>query len=171
MMRDKFNVVLADPSYDPVLRNLFEFYLHDLAEWFNFEQLPEGNYTQSTEQYWGQGHDVYLLYAGKIPIGFGLVGPGDEWLPGSEVKDMDEFFVVRRHRRNGVGSEFASYLWHRHPGPWLVRVFQPNLPALPFWRKTISEFSDGRFEEGVLQKNGHPWAHFTFDSRDAQRIT
>ena len=166
-MRDTFNVVLADRSYDPVLRNLFEFYLHDLAEWFHFDQLPEGNYTHSTEPYWGEAHDVYLLYAGKIPIGFGLLGPGDDWLPGTGVKDMDEFFIVRRHRRNGLGREFASDLWHRYPGPWLVRVFQPNLPALPFWRKTISGFSEGKFEEAVVRKNEQLWSYFTFESSDA----
>jgi hypothetical protein len=63
------------------LRNLFEFYLHDMAQWFKVDQLPEGNYAHSTEPYWVEAHDVYLLYAGEIPVELALVGPSDEWLP------------------------------------------------------------------------------------------
>lgn len=162
MLREGFDVVQASREQDPVLRNLFEFYLHDLAEWFRFDQLPDGRYTQSTNQYWREGHDVYFLYAEDIPVGFGLIGPAEEWLPGLEAYDMEEFFVARRHRRTGIGKEFAGSLWQSHPGDWLVRVFQPNQPALPFWRNVISDFTDGSFSEETREKAGHNWSYFRF---------
>lgn len=166
-MREEFKVIKADRSYEPVFHNLFEFYLHDMAEWFKFDQLATGNYSDTTESYWAEDHQIYLLYAGEIPIGFAVVGPADEWLPDITAKDMDEFFVVRRHRGTGLAFEFASYVWRCHPGPWLVRVFQPNLPALPFWRRSVSNFSESRYEEEICERNGNLWSHFTFESRDA----
>ncbi|MEZ5488985.1 MAG: hypothetical protein R3F50_01545 [Gammaproteobacteria bacterium] len=166
-MRKKYKVVRADRSHDPVLRNLFEFYLHDMAEWFQVDQLPGGNYGHSTEPYWVEGHDVYLLYTGETPVGFALVGPSDQWLPGAAGNDMNEFFVVRRHRGTGASYEFASCVWHHHPGQWLVRVLQSNLPALRFWGKAVAEFSQAQFEEAVHEKNGRRWSHFTFSSSGA----
>jgi predicted acetyltransferase len=164
MLREGLSVVRADPGQDPILRNLFEFYLHDMAEWFRFDQLPDGRYTHSTDPYWEADHDVYLLHAQDIPIGFGLIGPADQWLPEAGARDMDEFFVVRRHRRSGIGREFAEDLWRRYPGRWLVRVFQPNRPALPFWRQAVTGFTGGRFVEQILEKNGNLWSHFLFQS-------
>lgn len=166
-MRSGIEIVHASQSEDRTLRYLLEFYFHDMAEWFKFDQHSEGNYTESTNEYWTQNSDVYLLYAAGIPIGFSIVGAADDWLPGSGARDMTEFFVVRRHRRTGIGREFATYVWRLFPGKWLVRVFQPNAPALPFWREVISEYSAGRYEEQVVKKNGSDWSHFSFESREA----
>lgn len=162
MLRKGFEVVHTDKSSDTVLRNLFEFYLHDLAEWFKFDQLPEGRYTQSTERYWQDGHDVHVLYAAEIPVGFALLGPAEA---SPDTKDMNEFFVVRRHRREGIGQEFAEHVWRLHPGPWLVRVYAANEPALPFWRAAVSGFTEDEYVEATRRKDGKLWSYFNFESR------
>jgi predicted acetyltransferase len=163
-MAERLQVVRANRSSDHTLRNLLEFYFHDLAEWFRFDQQSDGNYTESTDAYWDAGCDVYLLYAEELPIGFAIVGSAAERLPGSAAKDLTEFFVVRRHRRAGIGREFAAHIWELYPGPWLVRVYRQNTPALPFWRQTISAFSDGEYEEKEIQKNGGVWSYFVFEA-------
>lgn len=164
-LREGFEVVHADRRADPILRNLFEFYLHDMAEWFRFDQGPDGRYTQSTERYWDTGHEVYLLTASGIPIGFALVGPARD---SPQTTDMVEFFVVRRHRREGVGREFAEHIWRIHPGNWLVRVYRKNEPALPFWRRTIAGYTGGDYVGETRPENGKSWAYFTFRSRSSQ---
>lgn len=171
ILREGFDVVRSDQSSDSTLRNLFEFYLHDLAEWFKFDQLPDGRYTESTERYWQDGHHVYLLHADGIPVGFALIGPADESLPGSSGMDMNEFFLVRRHRRGGVAKAFARHVWQLHPGPWLIRVYRANEPALPFWRKVISQHTAGNYVEETREKNGNPWSYFSFDTSDGSEQT
>lgn len=168
MLPEGFRVVVAQKDADPVLRNLFEFYLHDMAEWFRFDQLPSGNYTHDTAPYWMPGRKVHLLYANDVPIGFGLTQPGAQWSPEQEATDMEEFFVVRRHRRSGIGREFAEHLWRMYPGPWVVRVFQDNRPALPFWRRTVDEFSGHACREEVQDVNGRAWSYFHFVSIDGR---
>ena len=161
---DGFRVVEAEQSSDDILKNLFELYLHDMAEWFRFDTTKAGNYAYPTEEIWQQAIDVHLLYYGDIPVGFGLVGAADQWTSDASVSDMDEFFVVRRYRRSGVGRAFAATLWNEYPGPWLVRVFQRNLPAIPFWRSTIGIYASGHHQEEVREIEGKAWSFFRFNT-------
>ena len=158
-------ILRVDRSHDPILRNLLEFYLHDMAEWFEFESGEDGRYTYATEKFWGDDHDVYFAYAGSIPIGFGLVGPAEPYTDSPETKDLEEFFVVRRHRRSGVGRAVAAHIWDANPGGWLVRVYQGNLPALPFWRGAIADYTRGEFGEEVRAVGDRSWSYFTFNTR------
>lgn len=80
MNRPNFEAVLVGSSLEPVLANLFAFYLHDMAQWFQFEQAPTGDYPHSFARYWQDDHDVYLLYANNIPVGFCVVATADRAL-------------------------------------------------------------------------------------------
>jgi len=168
MLPEGFRIVQVGDSSDQVLSNLFELYLHDMAEWFEFDTTQEGNFAYPTKQeIWDKGIDVHLLYSGVIPVGFGLVGSAEEFDGDPATRDMDEFFVVRRHRRSGIGREFANYLWSKYPAHWLVRVYKKNLPAIPFWRSSVATFTQGRFDEEIKEVNGHTWSYFRFDTGDA----
>ena len=162
--RPAIDIRRVDRSQDPVLRNLFEHYLHDMAEWFQFDYGPEGSYSYATEAYWDHGVEAYFAYAGEIPIGFGLVGSAAAFTGDADAKDLDEFFVARRYRRNGLGRELAHHLWNAYPGRWLVRVFQGNLPALPFWRGAIAGYTNGEYREEVRTVRERQWSYFTFDN-------
>ena len=159
-----YRIEQVDDSAEAVLRNLFEHYLHDMAEWFGFDTREDGAYHFQTGRVWEDGYHVHLLYSRQIPVGFALVGSADEYLEHSGVRDMDEFFVVRLHRRKGLGRAFATNLWNTYPGEWLVRVFQANLPAMPFWRAAISAYTDDSFEEDVRTVSEQAWSYFTFRS-------
>lgn len=157
-------ILRVDRSHDPILRNLLEFYLHDMAEWFEFESGEDGKYTYATEKLWSDDHAVYFAYAGSIPIGFGLVQPAEPYIDAPGAKDLEEFFVVRRHRRSGVGRAVAAHIWDANPGGWLIRVYQGNLPALPFWRGAIAAYTRGEFREEVRAVKDRPWSYFTFNT-------
>jgi predicted acetyltransferase len=159
-----FVIRRVDRSYDTTLQNLFEHYLHDMAEWFQFDYGPYGRYGMDMATYWNNGVEAWIPYVGDIPIGFALVGSAQAFIGDAEAKDVDEFFVVRRYRRNGVGRDFARYIWDVYRGRWLVRVFQGNVPALPFWRGAIAEYSDHAFREDVRTIRDRPWSYFTFDN-------
>ena len=162
MLPREFRVELVDESTDPVLRNLFEHYLHDMAQWFEFDTQSDGRYECSTREMWDKPFTVYFAYAGAIPIGFGLVGSAEAWTGDATVLDMDEFFVIRRYRRHGVGAALANHIWDQHPGPWLVRVLRANLPAMPFWRGIVAARSGNDFQEQTLTSNQRLWSYLTF---------
>jgi predicted acetyltransferase len=150
-----------------VLRNLFEHYLHDMAEWLEFDTNADGSYSYDTSLVWEKGYDAYLAKVGDSIAGFALVGSATEWLGGIGAHDVHEFFVIRRFRRSGIGQRMATLLWNERPGEWLVRVFEANPPAVPFWRTAISSYSCGSYKEERHIVNGRPWRFFRFLSNGA----
>lgn len=162
-MAQILNVQQQSKSSDRILRNLFEHYLHDMAEWFDFDTESDGSYDYDTDHLWSGQVDVYFAYVADIPIGFALVGSARHWL-GQEGCDLEEFFVVRKHRRQGIGKAFARHIWDRYPGYWLVRVYTENRPALPFWRSTIAAYTDNTHHEQKRDVDAKPWSYFTFSN-------
>ncbi len=144
------------------LVNLFELYLHDMAEWFVFDTHPNGRYDYDLARHWDAGDRVYFASLGEIPIGFALVGAAPDWLDDPTANDVAEFFVVRRHRHSGVSDALARAVWDADPGRWRVRVFEGNLPAVPFWRRIVGSYSNGTHSEERLLNNGKHWAVFSF---------
>jgi len=163
MLPTNFKVNRVDRSSDEVLANLFEHYMHDMAEWFDFDTKTDGRYAYPTDTIWDRGLDVFFAYAGAIPIGFALVGSAAAWIGDAAARDLHEFFVIRRYRRNGVGRALADHVWHRYPGPWLVRVYQGNSPAVPFWRSAVAAYTGARYREEARTIDGRRWSYFSFD--------
>ena len=68
---------------------------------------------------------------------------------------MAEFFVMRKYRRTGVGTDAARAIFERFPGAWQVREEEANVGAIHFWRRAIPvSFDEGRWDNGPVQ-------HFT----------
>jgi predicted acetyltransferase len=164
MAPSNFSIAKIGPESEVVLRNLFQYYLHDMAEWFEVDTQADGSYLYDTSSIWTKGYDAYLAKVGDFPAGFALVGSAAEWLDDAGARDVHEFFVIRRFRRNGFGQTLAMLLWNEHPGKWLVRVLEANAPAVLFWRTTIASHSDGAYEEEGRTVNGRRWRFFRFAS-------
>jgi predicted acetyltransferase len=147
-----------------VLRNLFQYYLHDMAEWFEVQTQADGTYIYDTSSIWVKEYDAYLAKVGDSLVGFALVGSAEEWLGDIGAHDMHEFFVIRGFRRNGFGQTMATLVWNERPGKWLVRVLEANAPAVLFWRATIASHSDGSYKEEGRVVNGRPWRFFRFEA-------
>jgi predicted acetyltransferase len=155
------------PESDVLLRNLFEHYMHDMAEWFDIDTRADGSYAYDTSSVWENGYDAYLAKVDDSIAGFALVGSAVEWSGDVAVHDVHEFFVIRRFRRRGFGQRMATLLWNDRPGPWLVRVLESNAPAVHFWRSAISSHSNGSYAEEIRIVSGRPWLFFRFVSRAA----
>jgi predicted acetyltransferase len=154
---------------EAVLRNLFQHYLRDMAEWFEVDVNPDGSYAYDISAIWEKGFEAYLAKVGDSVTGFALVGSADEWLGEAGAHDVHEFFVLRGFRRSGVGQHMATHTWNEHAGEWLVRVLEVNAPALAFWRAAIKGYARGSHkEEGRLVK-GRPWVFFRFTSAGPAR--
>ena len=78
--------------------------------------------------------------------GFAVVLPV---LDGSADRAIDEFFVLRKYRRLGVGRAAATAIMSAAPGTWVVQGTRNNVTAKEFWRRVINDISVGtaRFAE------------------------
>jgi predicted acetyltransferase len=135
-----------------------------MAEWFLLDTHEDGSYAYPAAKVWNDAVHVYLAYLGRLPVGFALIGSAEPFVGDPRAKDLDEFFVVRRHRRSGIGHALATRMWDQYPGKWLVRVYQGNRPAMPFWRGAIARYTGGRFHEEVRSVSDRSWSYFTFDA-------
>jgi len=104
---------------------------------------------------------------GRNLAGFVLVKRGSEVSGNLTVWDMAEFFILRGHRRRGIGTEVAREVWRRFQGPWEVRVMQSNLSAHHFWDRAISAFTGEAPRPVFAEKGGKHWKLYSFNSEQA----
>jgi len=151
----------------PVLANLLELYAHDFSEFCDVEIGQDGRFGyQSLALYWSQPdrHPFLVRVDGKL-AGFVLVKKGSEISGHENVWDMVEFFVIRRHRRRGVGTAAASAVWKRFPGLWEVRVMKSNVAARDFWARSILAFTGEVIHPVSVEAAGQLWLLFSLESR------
>jgi predicted acetyltransferase len=160
-------LIPAGAEHQAALGNLLELYSHDFSELVPIDVGDDGRYGyKSLPLYWSDHSRLPFLASldGKL-VGFVLVtrspgpsGDGYTW-------DMAEFFVMRRYRHRGVGTELATQVWLRCPGRWQIRVMESNLSARKFWDSSISAFTGLTAVFTNFVTDGVTWYRFSFDSR------
>ena len=129
----------------PLVRNLVPYYIYDMSESMGWDCNREGRYDGCDDlpDYWSeQNHHAYVVTLEGKTAGFALVRPA----PGEpERMEIGEFFVLRKFRGRGVGARVARKLFDGFPGGWLVRVLDDNAPALEFWERVVSDYTNGGF--------------------------
>lgn len=132
----------------PVLRNLMELYNYDFSEFENSDVDEHGLFGyRYLDHYWtDQDRDAFLIRVDGRLAGFALVRTIHDG-PGGVINSIAEFFVMRKYRRHGVGREVARRIFDLFPGRWRIAQEAGNLPAQAFWRRIISEYTAGDFDE------------------------
>ena len=137
-------VVVAKPAERIVFENLMQLYTHDFSEqWYD---RPTGEVDEQgrfpaypLDPYWRQpDHIPLLLRQNSKIIGFALLNRlthTDRPLD----RNMAEFFVLRKHRRSGAGTQAAQAIFSRYPGMWEAAIARRNVTGLSFWRRAIGE--------------------------------
>jgi predicted acetyltransferase len=149
------------------LANLLELYAHDLSDVFDLELSHDGRYGYKKLQlYFSEPATrfAFLIKHGGQLVGFALVTRGSPASRDPNVLDMAEFFVVRRHRRGGIGRQAAFLLWNELRGHWFVRVSGGNKSGREFWSRIVQDYTGGVFSESARPGTLHPWQVFEFKS-------
>jgi predicted acetyltransferase len=145
------SLVAAQRAHLPLLESLFQFYHYDFAELLGGHVGPEGRFsTPSLEAYWQDAwRHPFLVRVDEHPAGFALVQRRSRITGDADTWDMAEFFVMRQHRRAGVGSRVAIEIFDRLRGKWEIREVSANKPATAFWRAVVSGYTGGHFTEVI----------------------
>jgi len=166
---DSSDVTLAaaTPADGPLLANLLELYIHDLSDAFELETGADGRFGYDRlPLYWTEAarRFPFLIRRDARAVGFALAMRGSPASDDPNDLDVQEFFVLRRHRRHGTGTQAARLLWNRLPGRWIVRVSQGNVAGLRFWSNVVAEYAGGTQSEYTRPGRPHPWHVFAFHS-------
>jgi predicted acetyltransferase len=136
---------------------LFELYVYEFSEMKHLDVAENGRFAlPPLDAYWTDPkcHPFLARVGGKL-AGFALVQERSRITGEEGVRDMAQFFVLRRYRLGGVGERVAASVFDRFHGRWEVREEPENQAATAFWRKAIGRYTGGRFEEQVLVEG--PW--------------
>jgi len=148
----QIELVRAVPSDATTLANLLQYYVYDLTEVVDSALGGDGRFVvPSLDAYWTDGwrHPHLVRVAGKL-AGFALVQQRSRITGDETTWDVAEFFVMRRYRRQGVGTIVATRLFDSFRGRWEVRELKANHAATAFWRRVVGAYTSGNYEETLI---------------------
>jgi predicted acetyltransferase len=143
-MSRQVEIVAAGADAQPVIENLMQLYIHDMSELLagtpRCEVEADGRFRSSIDlgKWWQDvDHIPLLVHVDDRLAGFALLNAAAH--SGTLVDhNVAEFFIVRKHRRSGVGMAAAQAIFSRYPGKWEVAVMRANAAALAFWSRCIA---------------------------------
>lgn len=152
-------ITAAEKKDKSVLRQLLELYDHDFSEFTKEDVNEHGLYNYPyLDNYWTDKHRYpFFIKVDGNYAGFVLVS---YW---KDRYQITEFFVMRKYRKMNVGGVAAKYIFELYKGDWKVDVLNVNLPALPFWRKVIDEYTNGDYIYSC--EPAEDWVSYTFCSK------
>ncbi len=136
-----------EPDRRPALEAMLQLYIHDFSEFWvgqdRGELLDSGQFESDPrlDRYWTEpDRSAWFIRANGHLAGFALLSGLSHSSQPTDF-DMAEFFVVRKHRRTGVGFEAARQLIAPRSGQWEIAVVRANVGALDFWRRVATGVS------------------------------
>lgn len=140
----------ADQGDKEVLRNLLSLYLHDLSEFLDTIEVNEtGRFEFDVLDMYFESpifHPILLRVDGQL-AGFILLTEAPYVKPGCDYC-IQEFFIVKTYRGQGVGTQAVGELYRIFPGTYFLVVLEKNQVALHFWRTVHARYRLS-YEEGM----------------------
>ena len=162
-------VIMASPEHESILSNLLELYIHDFSEFINLQLDETGRFGyRHLSLYWTEpDRHAFLVKVDGYWAGFVLIKRGSEVSGNQGIWDVAEFFIVRGHRKRGIGTRVAHEVWSKYSGRWEVRVRDDNRKAKMFWERAISEYTGEGVNPVFYEKGGAGWCFFSFETKSA----
>lgn len=178
-MIDTSEIKLIPASIEdyPIIQNLARFYVYDRSGYMGWSCSADGMFDCIDFKHYFETSDekAFLIKVNDELAGFVLLDK--EHLIEPVDWNMGEFFVVTKFQGKGVATQIARKVFKDHPGKWSVAVMPENIKAARFWKKVISEVSEGDYTEVFktedelrTDKNPDPYAMniFSFFIGDAE---
>ena len=130
---------VAEPG-KAVLARLLQLYRHDFSAFRHDEVAEDGTFAyRFLDAYFlePEREAWFIRHAGDL-AGFAMT----RTTPGGAT-EVAEFFVLRAHRRAGVGRRAAGELFCGRPGRWEVAFDVANEKAARFWPAVVASATTG----------------------------
>jgi predicted acetyltransferase len=88
-----------------------------------------------------------VIAQSQLPVGFAMVARASA--AGADYR-MGEFFIDRAHRGLGLGRGAVQLILDRFAGRWEITEYQRNPIAVKFWRRVVTAYTGGHFEERIF---------------------
>ena len=134
---------------------LLNLYCYDFTEFTNNDINEHGYFYNPyldhlwTDELWSNNTlHPYFIRVDENLSGFVIIKDGGYlYLDDKNAHNIDEFFVMKKYRRNGIGRFAAETAFDLFKGKWEVCQLQNNLPARKFWEMVISNFTKNNYQK------------------------
>lgn len=147
----KITLVKATKNDKETIQNLGRFYTYEFTKycgslpgWENpsnglFECFNIDSYFENTDE-----HPFIINVDGEL-AGFVLINkngstPDVDW-------NVGEFFITAKFQGKGVGRNVAEQIFNQFSGTWETMQMPQNKPAIDFWKKVVSQYTNNQFEK------------------------
>ncbi len=166
-MTENLEIVKATQDQTPILANLLELYAYDFTEYFKFDIGDNGFYGyEDLPLFWSDPHrHPYLIYVKNKIAGLVMVQEGSPISDDRETWDIAEFFIMKKYKKQGIGTAVAHQIWNSFNGRWQVRVLVENTIATAFWSQAITKFIGREPDKIVRHIKKDDWTIYQFESK------
>lgn len=140
-----------------VLENLMTLFLHDLSEYADDILIDSDGLHRFDVLDWffeKEGLTPYFIESEGAILGFILIQSGAYTNPEHADYVLNSYFILKRYRRQGVGSAAAAEFFKQYPGRYCVGQLKKNVPAVRFWKR-VYERNHLEFREREREEDGH----------------
>ncbi len=142
------------------IEHVYRDYLDDLAPLNTgiFPILGEVGHREPDQiaRWFGDPNAFPLVIAkSSEPVGFAMVVRGAAGSATRSGYRMAEFFVSRPNRGLGIGRGAVQLILDRFAGRWEIVEYMRNPDAVKFWRRVVSGYTKGRYQERVVNGEVH----------------
>ena len=140
-----------------ILKNLGELYSYDLTKYNAVDVNESGLYEDldDLDLYWKDEnkHPFFIKVNNKL-AGFVLVYDGRQVEEIDSNYAIDDFFIMNRYKRKGIGKYCSRYIFNKFKGKWQIWFHPKNEDAKNFWTNIVDEYTKGNF---LIMKNNAPY--------------
>ena len=146
---DAVKLEFATAQMMPIVLNMANLYRYDLSEFTHWSIEDDGMHRcYGLEIYWSHKNLPFIIYVNDELAGFVLI---ETKIDKHQTQyDIGEFFILRKFRRFGLATIVASELFQRYKGQWTIQQLIQNIPAIKFWEKTLSNYTQNNFETSSM---------------------
>ncbi len=143
----------ADVKDKEKLKNLFQFYLHDLSEYTDALNV------NSQGKFDNNDVDTFFDEANLIPMTIKIREEiiGFIFLNHSMGKVVDyiinDIFILRKYRNRGIGKVVIDKLFKLYSGNYGLLELIKNKPAIKFWHSVFND-KNLKYEESEIVSDG-----------------
>lgn len=150
----------AAPADRLWMQSVYRDYLDDLNPGTGlFPKLGEVGHRESDliAHWFGDPNTFPLvILRGNEPVGFARVLRVARSTGQARIDyRMAEFFVARARRRLGIGRKAVQLILSRFAGQWEITEYLANDGAVRFWRRVVSGYTRGSYQERVVNGEVH----------------
>lgn len=169
-------VTLGHISIDSyhIIQNMAQLYVYDASRELGFSISADGRYNPKSYRCYCEDSDkiAYIIKVYDEIAGFALIS--EKGLAKHTDWKVDQFFILAKFQRSGIGKSAAEKIWQLHPGKWELSVIPENTSALKFWENNISKFTANIFEKETklieFDKDQPKRIIFSFNSENRSTI-